>query len=186
MFRREQGADKPGDEWRGPARVLGIDRSDRSDAGTVWLQHEAGTVAGAAHLLRPPTTSELYAWCIMSPGMMPQLRLSTTQGQTAFHDYRPRPRAEPSPTAPAPAAASAVPKTPSGISPGTPVPFLDARRAPGTPLPAVPPFPGAPPASVPQDSPMASEAEDAPERPGRPVRKGPESVEPARAAAPAP
>ena len=28
MFRREQGADKPGDEWRGPARILGIDRSE--------------------------------------------------------------------------------------------------------------------------------------------------------------
>ena len=86
MFRREQGAEKPGDDWRGPARVIGIDTSDRADSGTVWLQHEAGTVAGALHLLQPPTTSELYAWCIMSPGMRPQLRLSGHSGQTAFHD----------------------------------------------------------------------------------------------------
>ena len=79
-----------GEEWRGPARVLGIDKNKDDEVGTVWLQHEAGTVAAALHLLRPPTTSELYAWAIMSPGMRPQLTIGSGSGQTAFHDYRPK------------------------------------------------------------------------------------------------
>ena len=54
MFKREQGADLPEERWRGIARIIGFDRNDDGDVGTVWAQSEAGVIATALHLMSPP------------------------------------------------------------------------------------------------------------------------------------
>ena len=57
MFKKDQGAEEPGEHWSGPMRIIGFDGQ------TVWGQFNAGTSASAVHLLRPPTAAELFALC---------------------------------------------------------------------------------------------------------------------------
>ena len=99
MFRKEQGSVEPQDIWRGPARIIGFDKN------TTWLSFEAGVVASALHLLRPPTAAELLAWVAMnrltssgevnitmdSAGLPTPSRLShqqTSAAQTGYIDTR--------------------------------------------------------------------------------------------------
>ena len=60
MLRKEQGAVEPQDIWRGPARIIGFENN------TTWLSFEAGVIASALHLLRPPTAAELLAWIVLN------------------------------------------------------------------------------------------------------------------------
>ena len=52
MFKKDQGAEEPGDHWAGPTRIIGF------DGDIVWGQFNAGTVASATHLLRAPTAPD--------------------------------------------------------------------------------------------------------------------------------
>ena len=64
MYRvARQGARAPGDEWAGPARVIGFDGQ------VVWLQSAGQPIASAIHMLRPSSTPELLAWQVRSRTM---------------------------------------------------------------------------------------------------------------------
>ena len=62
---KHQGARAPGDEWVGPARIIGFENQ------VVWLQSAGQPVASAVHLLRPCSTPELLAWQISSRSHKP-------------------------------------------------------------------------------------------------------------------
>ena len=66
MYRvHHQGARAPGDEWAGPARIIGFDNE------VVWVQAGGHPVATALHLLRPASTPELLAWQVRGRNMRP-------------------------------------------------------------------------------------------------------------------
>ena len=64
MYQIRQNARAPGEEWSGPARVLGFERN------VVWLQHGAVRVTSAVDLLRPASTAEMLALQVMSRRMV--------------------------------------------------------------------------------------------------------------------
>ena len=67
MYRSVQGALAPGEEWHGPARIIGFEGS------MVWLQSAGVPVASAVHLLRPSSTAELLAHQLESRARTPMV-----------------------------------------------------------------------------------------------------------------
>jgi hypothetical protein len=65
MYRSIQGALAPGEEWHGPARIIGFEGS------MAWLQSAGVPVASAVHLLRPSSTAELLAHQLESRARTP-------------------------------------------------------------------------------------------------------------------
>ena len=87
-----QGSRAPGDEWCGPARVIGFDNQ------VVWLQSGGHPIASAIHLLRPCSTPELLAWQVRSRSLTPTaLRPTDGADQEGYIDTRdsPMPRDAP-------------------------------------------------------------------------------------------
>ena len=81
-----QGARAPGDEWCGPARVIGFENQ------VVWLQSAGQPVATAKHLLRPCSTPELLAWQVRSRNLTPTVqRPQETAEQEGYIDARDAP-----------------------------------------------------------------------------------------------
>ena len=54
MFKKDQGAEEPGDHWAGPMCIIGF------DGDTVWGHFNAGAVASATHLLRAPYSARTF------------------------------------------------------------------------------------------------------------------------------
>ena len=99
MYRNGQDADKPGDEWLGPARIVGFDEK------TVNLTHGTMPVMSSLHKLRPASAAEMMAYQVLSRNMRPvapQILVAPGQ-QVGIIDAR-APRAASS--APMPAATS--------------------------------------------------------------------------------
>ncbi len=65
MYKVMQGADAPGSEWEGPARVGG------RDGDVIWLQHGAVPVAASLRNLRPATTAEMLAAQVLARNRTP-------------------------------------------------------------------------------------------------------------------
>ena len=88
MYRRDQGAKQPGDEWQGPARTTGYDKN------VPWMVHAGVPVAGAMHRIRPANTSEMLAYQVMSRSLTPlyeEVRPRAPGEQQRFLDLRPSP-----------------------------------------------------------------------------------------------
>ena len=56
MYKREQGAEEPGSEWNGPARIIGLEDK------ILWMIHNGTPIVGAPNRCRPPHASELLAY----------------------------------------------------------------------------------------------------------------------------
>jgi hypothetical protein len=81
MYKAEkQGARAPGDEWYGPARIIGFDEE------VVWLQGGGQAIASAMHLLRPCSTSELLAWQVRNRNLTPSV-VPLAEGTTEQEGY---------------------------------------------------------------------------------------------------
>jgi hypothetical protein len=89
MYKCKQGAEAPGDEWSGPARIIGF------ESDVVWLQHMAVPICTAVHLLRPASTAEMLACQVKSRNATPKVTVPMeTQEQEGFLDMRHIPEAE--------------------------------------------------------------------------------------------
>ena len=95
MYKIENRGDvAPGDQWHGPARMIGADDE------TVWIQHGSVPVATSYHLMRPANAEELLAAHVLSRHGTPTVDISSmrnTEDQLAATDARDRTEDQPQP-----------------------------------------------------------------------------------------
>ena len=127
----------------------------------MWARSEAGVVATAFHLIRPPSTSELLAWTVQQRSSDPLgLTHFRNEGQqVGFFEYRPKEPSSRSNRTKSSSHPDASPAEPVGETPPTPFPPTPAQvpapGTPGTPVPiqgiprGVPRSSDAPPDAVP-------------------------------------
>ena len=126
MYRKDQDTDVPGDEWCGPARIVGFDDK------TVNVIHGTVPVMTALHKLRPASAAEMMAYQVLSRNMRPiapQIAVAPGQ-QLGMVDARVAAPAPPARVA-APATPIPAPATPASAAQPTPgTPSSSRRRAP--------------------------------------------------------
>ena len=83
MYKREQGAEEPGGEWNGPARLIGLDDK------ILWMIHNGTPIVGAPNRCRPPHASERLSnsFLIRTGGQF----IMPPAGQQNFVDVRAAP-----------------------------------------------------------------------------------------------
>ena len=84
MYKREQGAEEPGSEWNGPARIIGLENRN------LWMIHNGTPIVGAPNRCRPPNASEPLACSFLNRtgGQRPAF---PPTGQQSFVDVRTSP-----------------------------------------------------------------------------------------------
>ena len=85
-YKTDQGAQEPGTEWNGPARILGLENR------TVWCMHNCVPVAASIKKIRPAPAAEVLAYQVLSRNMTPftdmRADVSRSDDQQAFIDVR--------------------------------------------------------------------------------------------------
>ena len=80
MYHKDQDADKPGDEWLGPARIVGFDEK------TMNLTHGTMPVMSSLHKLRPASAAEMMAYQVLSRNMRPVApQIIAAPGQASWY-----------------------------------------------------------------------------------------------------